>query len=214
MTSVLWKWQNVTMQCNIITLTPLTLKTGWNISGFSLRHNCLSRDNDGPSFWCSVCRFCSGAPEEVCTSHTWTKLINMRLIQTLILDFLKPHLAQIVQSSIGAMLPPSLWLSEKSILKQVQLNISISFNWYQLKFINVDLCRGRGTMPGSVNTALAWAMNRRNIMMLKVTTWKLEKKFMNFIFGSDRNPRRQDLVFASILTVYKLSIGLRERLKA
>ena len=60
------------------------------------------------------------------------------------------HFVQIVQSSLGATLPPSLWLSEKSIL------------WL-----------GRGTMPGSVKTALAWAMNNMKMIMLNITTWKL-----------------------------------------
>ena len=45
---------------------------------------------------------------------------------------LMAYLVQMVQSSLGAILPPSLWLSEKSIL------------WL-----------GRGTIPGSEKTALA-----------------------------------------------------------
>ena len=65
---------------------------------------------------------------------------------------------QMVQSSLGAMLPPSLWLSEKSIL------------WL-----------GSGTMPGSVNTARACAMNSRKMRRLKLTTWKLPHKLPDIV---------------------------------
>ena len=68
------------------------------------------------------------------------------------------YLVQMVQSSLGAMLPPSLWLSEKSIL------------WL-----------GSGTMPGSVNTARACAMNSRKMRRLKVTTWKLPHKLPDIV---------------------------------
>ena len=43
-----------------------------------------------------------------------------------------PHLVQMVQSSFGAILPPSLWLSEKSILT----NNTISCSFINYLFVN------------------------------------------------------------------------------
>ena len=78
------------------------------------------------------------------------------------------HLVQMVQSSFGAILPPSLWLSEKSIL----INNSVSCSFICLfvyllpmfgSLFDSHLCLGRGTMPGSLKTALPCARNKRNI---------------------------------------------------
>ena len=67
------------------------------------------------------------------------------------------------------MLPPSLWLSEKSILKKKKkcCFCSMFLNFVFLHFLFVclltNLCLGKGTIPGSLNTALPWARNNRNI---------------------------------------------------
>ena len=74
----------------------------------------------------------------------------------------KKDLVHIVQSSFGAMLPPSLWLSEKSILNKDILGVDLNnYQFFKDKFFH--LCLGSGTMPGSLNTALPWARNSRNI---------------------------------------------------
>ena len=70
-----------------------------------------------------------------------------------------------VQSSRGAMLPPSLWESEKSILERM------AGQWNTTNKTRPDyLVRGRGTMPGSLNTARAWEKKRRKMMMLNTNT--------------------------------------------
>ena len=80
-----------------------------------------------------------------------------RLYRNLTWGF-RAHLVQIVQSSFGAMLPPSLWLSEKSIL------------WL-----------GRGTIPGSEKTARACAMKSKKMTMLNMTTWKLPHRLPDMV---------------------------------
>ena len=80
-----------------------------------------------------------------------------RLYRNLTWGFMA-HLVQIVQSSFGAMLPPSLWLSEKSIL------------WL-----------GRGTIPGSEKTARACAMKSKKMTMLNMTTWKLPHRLPDMV---------------------------------
>ena len=48
----------------------------------------------------------------------------------------KKDLVHIVQSSFGAMLPPSLWLSEKSILNKDILGVDL--NNYQFCFVDLN----------------------------------------------------------------------------
>ena len=66
-------------------------------------------------------------------------------------------------------------------------NLALDVAWhYSTVGLVSHLWWGRGTIPGSVNTALAWAMNSRNIMILKVTTWKLKQKVYYFFLKIGR----------------------------
>ena len=86
------------------------------------------------------------------------------------------YFVQIVQSSLGAILPPS-WLSEKSILQKIILE-------YIRSLFCTNLWLGKGTIPGSVKTALACAMNNKNIIMLNMITWKLPHKLPDIVWST------------------------------
>ena len=51
-----------------------------------------------------------------------------------------PHLVQMVQSSFGAILPPSLWLSEKSILTNNSVSCSFIFLFVYFFYLCLALC--------------------------------------------------------------------------